>query len=1005
MNNEAIDPSWNPNGTNTWAMIECYVTSVVYTAEDGSIVTVTSPDEDPIIGKPLINNPNRAFAKLVDVDPDNQLTSTIYGMDVGVNWDPVRKHQKNAFIGDLVPSVITRDIWFGRQMRTTPPTPFQLPAASQSSSKLENVTWSYVLTSETLKQLKQHSEDNNNMLSFAFSIFNYTRPPTFNLFTLGKIVGTIGVSRSSESLGFPMNRVMQFASDPPVEISDENPCHGASQWMSTTYFDVMENNLVADFGNTLKIQSDGELCQLFPFYVGILTKQTLTSDVESVEIIGEIPYMQPNWYYTTAGIQDFALTAHQSELLIDSKLVVVMLYNPSTGEVSPKFSSHDSYALCESSSTSANINTCVHVILEEDPCYVRPMIYYVFRMEMRDSAMLPMKVRYYGKPVENHIITLIDTSPNSPASPADMNYTKTATSNSYGIAEFSFTAGNIGDPRASFHIDGQIFSFSYCAEVCMDECYRCESPNPGNSLTFLVWSPVQYSRPYFWDTDVQPIFAQYEYINPVMSKILKLGDYDDVTKPHNIRMLNLSMSLSIYHPSFMPVSRDLSPTKIKMILEWLNTPTHPRSWEDIENRLYETPHFCSHTVFAHDLSEPSEFQSMRMESGDESDFEDSHGHLDKPPTLTESEVGRTFRDNAKRRVGSELPLWAQKKCTPDILKKNLQTAISLEFSTIPPYMTALYSIKDGYNKEVYQNIRSVVMQEMLHLAQAANILISIGGQPLIDDPRVIPTSFPATLPGGVLPGLTVTLKKASPMHIASVFMMIEFPDELLDEADYHSLPIDPDMLTIGRFYASVKKCMNKLHKKGKISFGNGEKQLHWPWPIFSRVDELYNVTDIRTARKAIEMIVEHGEGTGQLDPTYLGTNRLAHFYKFEELACKHHLHSSHEHSYSFDGEDIEFVQEGVWPMRDNPTQKGIPVGSQAYWDAKMFHRMYRSLLKSLQEAFDGNPDIIDEAMYIMESMQIQAKKLMQSEIPTPTGHPRQTCGPVFDYEWIEEDSN
>ncbi len=33
----------------------------------------------------------------------------------------------------------------------------------------------------------------------------------------------------------------------------------------------------------------------------------------------------------------------------------------------------------------------------------------------------------------------------------------------------------------------------------------------------------------------------------------------------------------------------------------------------------------------------------------------------------------------------------------------------MEFSTIPPYLTALYSIKDGYNQEAYEIIRSVVI--------------------------------------------------------------------------------------------------------------------------------------------------------------------------------------------------------------------------------------------------------------------------------------------------------
>ena len=108
------------------------------------------------------------------------------------------------------------------------------------------------------------------------------------------------------------------------------------------------------------------------------------------------------------------------------------------------------------------------------------------------------------------------------------------------------------------------------------------------------------------------------------------------------------------------------------------------------------------------------------------------------------------------------------------------------------------------------------------------------------------------------------------------------------------------------------------------------------------------------------------------------------------------------YSYSFNGKEIEFVSEGVWPMRDNPSSKSIPKGTRVYYEAKIFLRMYRSLLRSIQTAFDGKPDAINDAVYIMKSMQIQAKKLMRMEMPIiPEDHPAVTCGPVFEYEWEE----
>ncbi len=99
------------------------------------------------------------------------------------------------------------------------------------------------------------------------------------------------------------------------------------------------------------------------------------------------------------------------------------------------------------------------------------------------------------------------------------------------------------------------------------------------------------------------------------------------------------------------------------------------------------------------------------------------------------------------------------------------------------------------------------------------------------------------------------------------------------------------------------------------------------------------------------------------------------------------------------GTEIEFTPEGVWPMQDNPSSKNIPQNSHVYHEAKMFHDLYRSLLRSLQAAFNGQPDAIKESVPIMSSMQMQAKKLMAMEMLSLPGHPKQTCGPIFDYDW------
>jgi hypothetical protein len=68
----------------------------------------------------------------------------------------------------------------------------------------------------------------------------------------------------------------------------------------------------------------------------------------------------------------------------------------------------------------------------------------------------------------------------------------------------------------------------------------------------------------------------------------------------------------------------------------------------------------------------------------------------------------------------------------------LQGAVSLEFSTLPPYLSALWSVKDDLSP-VAKSIREIAQEEMLHMALACNMLSAIGGS------RISAVQFQSTL--------------------------------------------------------------------------------------------------------------------------------------------------------------------------------------------------------------------------------------------------------------------
>ena len=131
--------------------------------------------------------------------------------------------------------------------------------------------------------------------------------------------------------------------------------------------------------------------------------------------------------------------------------------------------------------------------------------------------------------------------------------------------------------------------------------------------------------------------------------------------------------------------------------------------------------------------------------------------------------------------------------TLDLLRQHLQTALEIEHATIPTYLTALATIKENYNLEVQDIFRQILIQEMLHLALAANLLNAVGGKPVLFSDNFLPL-YPTRLPGGLMPTLQIPIEKCSIGLIADIFMAIEQPSITADfgASPAHSKPDDHD---------------------------------------------------------------------------------------------------------------------------------------------------------------------------------------------------------------------
>lgn len=188
-----------------------------------------------------------------------------------------------------------------------------------------------------------------------------------------------------------------------------------------------------------------------------------------------------------------------------------------------------------------------------------------------------------------------------------------------------------------------------------------------------------------------------------------------------------------------------------------------------------------------------------------------------------------------------------------LLQQAAQLAMQVEFTTIPTYLIALYSISDT-NSEAYQLLRSVVMEEMLHLNLAANLLVAIGGRPRFTGtavpqyPGYLPQANPKTTP-------YVGLYRASIDVFANVFAAIERP------APSHAPAQGNNYDTIAQLYDSLVD--------GMMAY-QGKPPLFTPNPKARQRTNIYlgkfggtpiEITDMETAKWAVNEIVEQGEGS------------------------------------------------------------------------------------------------------------------------------------------------
>ena len=1032
-------------GTNEFEFIQSIVTSVVYS--DGRLST-----EDNLVGHDIITNLARPLAKIITLDHESKIRSSIYGMKFGICWKNTRSTDESnsssnnnvdsniAFYGNWSANVLDYYIWNGVQCLSHSHPKYKDKfgqASAQATTTITDIKWGKLGNSKILAQMRSASEAAGGNLSIRVTVYGYNYTETEE--TLGYVVGVIGVPSPLDTLNSPGERTMFETGHTPRDLKHKN-CN-TLPWIYLSPFEVDEGKgeIRIDLSNSIPFQNPYQL-----LYIGTLSLGYIPKDSNCIYLLGgeegDIPYSTMD-YLINSGIHTIKFNSYEKSMVMNSPLVLVQVVHSIYGGSAPICGKN----LFQHSSTA-------QILLKENMFFIRPKGFFADRLDriVKPFTTKTLFVTHYGLPAKDVAVEIKRLNflnedsvvPPQPLLPENgvVPTSWQGTTDKDGLVTFQFHLHDLipmerqyvdpgcGKDQCTFHsdpkklpIDGQLYTFSFC--VKSNPGAKCKNSLFGyNVIAILAFSDIYYTPPYTWVDHVSPIFSIYARVSPVMHSVLDMTSYKDVTKLHTIEILKRSLSLGINDPSHMPVNRNLSPTKRSMILQWLDNPLYDKF--GYESSQEKTPFLCNSTTFSFSSrsqnlnSRCSEERLLHIQDHPQNGlphlkeiFKPDYLRRENEKCLHQGSaagvhVGYNFSITERPLIGHVRPqsnpfgnTFQPKMCSKSNLMVQLQTAMALEWSTLPIYLTSLYSIVDGCNVEIHDIIYSVVMQEMLHFILAANMLIALNGTPRIDDASFTP-SYPDYLPGCVLPSLKVNIEKLSLEHISAVFMSLEVPQatEVAGEM-YH------DWFTIGTFYEEIHDCIEFLRftaEPGEDIFNAStiSRQVKWPsWNKDSDVGALIPIVGTDSALRAVNIIVSQGEGASLDNPFDVDTRSLAHFFKFEEIVCQRHLKRFNKVHYAYNGSTIRFNPSGVAPMRNNPRISTIKPNTDCYVESRAFHKVYRNLLRKLQEVFNGEPDEIFTAIELMDSLKVHAKRLMWTKFNPFDPQDKRTCGPIWEYKW------
>lgn len=329
---------------------------------------------------------------------------------------------------------------------------------------------------------------------------------------------------------------------------------------------------------------------------------------------------------------------------------------------------------------------------------------------------------------------------------------------------------------------------------------------------------------------------------------------------------------------------------------------------------------------------------------------------------------------------------------------DLQQALVLEHATIPPYLTALYTLAPKSSWQALEALRSIAVEEMLHMTLVANLINALGGSPDTAGADFIP-NYPAPLPFNV-DGIEVSLIGFSRAAVEQG-CAIERPRDIRPQMLFQPR-VEQHDLTIGEFYLRLEarlRAMVEKHGEAVVFIGDTRRQVREGF-YYDGAGATFPITDTVSALIALQTIRHQGEGVSDTiwsgnREQYKSFPEVAHFFRFNELLEGRQYQFGDTVESGPTGRPFVVNWEGATRIKPNSKLADYRDAPEILANAQAFNAAYCDFLRMLNRAYNGEPALLQTGIGCMFALKDLILRLVNNPLPGSPGGWH--AAPTFEY--------